>query len=292
MQKKRGKLRAIVILGFGIIIAVLFLAIFFGSRQKEKEESYILSHEERAMFDDLANQVLILSYPECVAFAERNLSLCEGSDNNEDRLDCISYISMIKAKKEGNEKYCDEISSENVKEYCKEFVSGKLNCNSLPQNDKQYCMALQNQDVSFCNELDANTKDYCKSEVGLIVASVNEDIEKCKNISLSWILDYCNAWISENSQICQKEPVKTEQILQTMGVKLKKPEICGAINKTKQRDMCFLSFAPAYNNTCSNINTKDIKNACESMMKKDKEECLKVQDYSAKAICSMVFVQE
>lgn len=286
MLKKRGKLRAVVILSFGIIVAILFIAVFFMSEKKENEGVYVLNETELAAYNDQYGQAAMVSYPECAAFIKRNSSLCNKSENREDAVDCISYISMIEAKKYNDVKYCQSISSEKIREYCGMYAKDGLKCELASGDDRQFCLALKNKDTSFCEGLDNNTKNYCIGEVNLILAAVDENPALCRLIPLEWISKYCDAWTSGNAAICSNTFVKTEEVLQNLAIAMANPNICRAINKTKQKEMCFLFFAPAYKDACDKIYTKDIKEACNSIMKNDKSGCLGIADEDAKAVCS------
>ncbi len=288
MEKKRGRLSAVVLGILGVVILVIFIGIFMKNQSSEMEKTYKLNDEEKQELVNKIDEIKMDSYSVCKAFFKKDIKYCNNEENVEDKEDCLFYLGILLGNKEKDETYCDNIASEDVKKYCKDYVNGNLDCSTIEGDNGLYCSALNKKDTSYCENIQSSTaKEYCKEEIGLLIAIIENDKSKCHQFSNEWVKDYCNAWLNEDKSACLRDEMKEdrEEAIKKLAVEKKNKEICYAINKTKESELCLLEFA-YYEDICEEIYTKDIKNACISIITKDVEMCNNVIDESAKIICN------
>jgi hypothetical protein len=283
-MKKRGKIRAVILFSFGLVVAVLFIAVFFGGK-KEEITKYELSASELTEFQKIVDAKLAFLYPECVAFATKDILLCNNASDESDKEECLFFLSLILAKQDQNPVFCDNIKIEDKKNICIKYANNELQCDNLGSVEKQYCYAIKDKDLTKCDVLNAEERLSCKAEVNLIIAVLTKDNQKCQEISTEWIKDYCIAYTASDIKVCDKNAYDKDEIMKSFALAKQNYTFCLAIEKTKQRELCLLEFASSSFEVCEKIYTKDMKNACEAIKARDIAKCNNINDEIAKIVC-------
>jgi hypothetical protein len=294
MFKKRGKIRAVVLIVLGVIIGLIFVLIFFSRPRIEK--SYTLTEEELIEFNNRIEGAVLGVYPECWAFLEKDISYCDELENVEDLQECYLLFNRLKAVEENDVSYIDALEFEENKEAWKEFVKGTLNCDTLDTESKTYCLAGTEADLSYCEDISGDVgKADCKNEVGIILAAKTENVEICDELSSEWIGDFCKAWITGKKEACINEKTEPDRgvILKQMASENDNENLCYAIKQTKERELCILEMAVNKDySLCDELATDDFKEACSSVKEKDLEKCQKVEDSVARSLCEINLIYE
>jgi hypothetical protein len=292
MDKKRGNILAISLISLAVIIAII-LSIVFLTPAPEQEKTYALNQQEQDQLNLLIAEAKTDAYPECKAFAKRDIELCQKAESEEDKNDCINYISYVRSALKKDSSLCRNVVTSQEKEFCnifsQSYIDDSYDCQEIPRPFDALCLSLQNMDTSSCASIvDPVTRDYCYSEMGLIIAIIKESAEECSKIPQEWIKNYCLAWINQDIDAClnDRQIIDEDQIRKQLATQSDNENICFTINKTKTKELCFVDVAhDGIPEICDYIKTKDLKQACTAKVNNDYKACDKVQDPIARESC-------
>ncbi len=207
-----------------LIVVILGLTIF------------VLKEKEKLLFTKLIKNPLIEE-----SKIDEEFEKCNSLNSNLEKDLCFQNLAI---KKE-NEKYCEKINDENIKESCYfslANISGKENiklCDKIKNEDQRlFCQVKISLDKSYCEKVkDKNQKISCFSYLAFIFSDekmcddIKEDEDK-KNL--------CLALSNLNQEFCEKISKISDKndCYYIMANLLKNEKICEKISKEENIQIC------------------------------------------------------
>ncbi len=235
-------------------------------------------------------------YLTCKAIVNSNKSLCH-SINGPEMEYCIEQVTISEVLTKNDVEECSKFSSRQDRKLCRAIIKKQADkCNSFRGENQGICKALIYDNPKECNSVD-KTND-CKDFYYFSKAVLNKNPDECKKINYFYTRFNCLALITKNLSYCNTELIDNCRVMEILMKANLSHKECNTLLGEENREICNrnvdINIIEQSDNkkSCNNIENSELKKACNSIINNDINECLAIQNESAKMTCIIYFLEK